>query len=180
MISASMYHMRGRLISVLAISLPLILWSPLSQASDVVWDSKELLIGTQSGAAKGLYCNTRATEVLDTHRRHKAQLEPSRPYSPQLTSRALLGLVVQVRGEEYASQDLQYELSLRYRDIEKIYRGSWVYPKHSADKQRRVAAKTTDWWINLEDFFPPSLISAICANNEHFTVQHRSHKFISQ
>lgn len=163
-------------------SILLTIFCQLSYASDAdnnyVWESQELSITTITRRDTGVYCNGEAARIIDIHKMEKANLEPGELVTPTVSSKALLGLVVQVRGENYARKDLDFELDLRFRDREKIYRGTWEYRKiNPEDSTARTHARTTDWWINLERLFSENEIKDICRNRTKLSVQYRSHKF---
>lgn len=122
-------------------------------------------------------CYSRAESVISIHKAHKAPLEPSEEFSPTLSSRALLGLVVQVRGPKFVHRDLSFELNLHAKGIDRIYPGFW---KGTAPDGRNVAAKTTDWWVNLEKFFSPAEVDAVCADPDSLVVKLRRHSFSNE
>jgi hypothetical protein len=92
-----------------------------------------------------------------------------------LHSKALLGLVVQVRGKEYVQKNLEFDIYLRLGDLERRYKGSWP-----GDASPGAHAKTTDWWINLEMLFPRAEIKQICRSGGTLNVELGGYRFIDK
>jgi len=134
-------------------------------AGGVGWRSDAVSITTS-----GLLCGPDAQRVLDVHKSHRAPLEPSEQVSPNLTSDAVLGLVVQVRGREEVQNDVRFELGMRFRSLERRYDGKWkAHP--GSNSGGTVWARTTDWWIRLERLFSKSEIDELCRASNELVVE---------
>lgn len=141
---------------------------------DEIWRSAE--VGIWLRERQALACHTRAQQVIDIHRAHKVGLEPSSVFDPTLQSRALVGLWVEVRGPEFVRKDLELGISLRFRSIEKTYRGVW----REEGTSDGVVAKRTDWWINLERLFSPREIESLCSEPHDLRVTVIAPRFIKR
>jgi hypothetical protein len=161
-------HAIGVLVSLVVLA-PLI-YSP-GEAGGEVWQSAELAILLAS-LPNGLACDDAATRILSIHRQHNAPLAPGQDGRSTLHTKALLGLVVQVRGQEYVQKNLEFDLEVRFGDLKRRYSGSWPGGASS-----RAVAKTTDWWIDLGVLFADTEIGQMCKSREAVDVKLVSYRF---
>ena len=131
--------------------------------------SNELHMSTIS-----LLCGDSAQRMVGLHRSHQAPLEPLGQV-PAQNSSALLGLVVQVRGSEYVKKDLRFNVRMKLGAAERVYHGFLRGIGHS--RTDRVAAVTTDWWIDLDRIFTSGDIASTCREPTTVSVELADYSF---
>lgn len=139
--------------------------------------TNELYIGYVD-IEKGLACGDTAAKISDIHKKARRPLNLSLLLPPKKTHDPLLGLVIQIIGQNNVCKDLEFNIHIKYDNIKKNYLGLW---KSTSNKCPSIAhASTTDWWIQLTKLFSTREIKNICRNKKQFDVRYTSHKFLEK
>ena len=120
-------------------------------------------------------CGAFARHMADVHKNRNRPLNPSLKPDFTYDYDALLGIIVQVRGQYNICKDLKFELIVTFLDQEKIYRGTWQ--STISDCPSNVYGKTTDWWIPLSELYSSKEIKQICKNLASIKVNLLSYEF---